>query len=96
MVKASGLLVTTKFADGNTAPYVEYATQPTFSLAEVVCCMTSWQGVAGTLFLSRTRTLPPEEFLQGAQDGRPPASAPVLFLQFPGPKPPVPKGPNML
>ena len=50
VVKASGLLVTTKFVDGNTAPYFEYAAQPTFALAEVVCCMTSWQGVAGTLF----------------------------------------------
>ena len=57
-VKASGLLVTTKFADGNTAPYFEHAAQPTFALAEVVCCMTSWQGVTGTLFLSGNSLFP--------------------------------------
>ena len=96
LVKASGLLVTTKFAVGNTAPYFEHAAQPTFDLAEVVCCMTSWQGVAGTLFLSRKLTLPPEKFLRGAQVGRPPIPTPGLFLQFSGPKLPVPKGPIML
>ena len=96
VVKASGLLVTTKFVDGNTAPYFEYAAQPTFALAEVVCCMTAWQGVAGTLFLSRKLTLPPEEFLRGAHVGRTPTPTPGLFLQFSGPKPPVPKGPIML
>lgn len=44
---------------------------PTVALAEVLCWMSSGQGMAGALFLSRNLTFPPGDFLQGVQDERP-------------------------